>query len=197
VALVDPVVGFGLVLRCVEERDAQIALDLRADPELTQYLPPLTVTLAQQKAWIASQRDRPGDWYFVAERKYGGQPEGFISLYALDMERNRAEWGRWILKSGSLAAWECEFLVHLFSFQILNLSENYCRTITLNERALKNHDQMGMIRYQTLPGHFELRGERYDAVEHVMTATRWAEVREANEAQARKFSRVLGAPRGT
>lgn len=195
-ALVDPIEGFGLVLRCVEERDAQFALDLRADPELTQYLPPLTITVEQQQAWIRGQREKPGDWYFVAERRYGGQPEGFISVYAHEPDKGRAEWGRWILKPGSLAAWECEYLMHRFSFEVLGLNENYCRTITLNDRALKNHDQMGMTRTQTLAGHFELRGERFDAVEHVMTAARWAEVRDANAAQARKFARVLGAPRG-
>jgi RimJ/RimL family protein N-acetyltransferase len=196
-ALVDPIEGFGLVLRCVEESDAQFALDLRADPDLTQYLPSLTISVEQQEAWIRGQRERPGDWYFVAQRKFGGQPEGFISVYAFDDSTKRAEWGRWILRPGSLAAWECEYLMHKFCFEIAGLAENYCRTITLNERALSNHDRMGMVRHATLPSHFELRGEHYDAIEHVMTAERWAEVREANEAQAKKFARVLGAPRGS
>jgi RimJ/RimL family protein N-acetyltransferase len=99
------------------------------------------------------------------------------------------------LKPGSLAAWECEYLIHRFSFEVLGLNETYCRTITLNDRVLRSHDQMGMVRAQTLPGHFELRGEKFDAVEQVMTAARWAEVKDANAAQAKKFARVLGVPR--
>lgn len=196
-AVVDPLEGFGLRLRCVDVADAAFALDLRRDPELTLYLPPLEISLADQEAWIRTQRAKDGDWYFVAERRFGGQPEGFISVYGLDPVARRAEWGRWILRPGSLAAWESEFLMHRFAFDVLGLQEVFCRTITLNERALKNHDDMGMVRERTIPAHFEVRGARYDAIEHVMTAARWKDVAAANAEQARKFARVLGAPRGT
>lgn len=194
-ALVDPIEGHGLRLRCVDVSDAEFILELRRDPELTLYLPPLDIALADQQAWIARQREKDGDWYFAVERKYGGRKEGFISIYGLDPETRRAEWGRWILRPGSLAAWESEHLVHRFAFEVAGLAEVFCRTITLNDRALKNHDQMGMIRTQIIPDHFEVRSARFDAIEHVMTASRWREVATANDDQARKFARVLGAPR--
>jgi len=195
VALVDPIEGFGLVLRCVEERDAEFALALRSDRELARYMPALAVDLAQQRAWIAKQRDTPGDWYFLIERRYGGQPEGLISLYACDRVRNRAEWGRWILKLGSLAAWESEFLLHRFAIEHLGLDEDYCFTIALNNRALALHDQMGAARASVSAGHYELDGQRHDAIEHRMTRPLWLQARAPAEAAARRFARALGAPR--
>lgn len=195
-AIADPIEGFGLVLRSVEVRDAEAALALRADPELTQYLPPLDISVEQQRTWIASQREKPGDWYFAIERRYGGGLEGFIGLYAHDPQSSHAEWGRWILKPGSLAAWESEYLLHKFSIEDVSLAENYCLTIALNDRALRNHDQLGAQRVGLKSRHFEVRGEYFDAVEHRMSAARWIEVRPAAEQQARRFARVLGAPKG-
>ena len=94
--------GAAFGLRPVRDDDAAFIVGLRSDPELGRWLNPTSPNVADQLAWLARYYERTGDYYFVIERLSNGAAEGLIGLY--DVEGGEAEWGRWLLKPGSLAA---------------------------------------------------------------------------------------------
>ena len=165
--------GPALRLRPVADADAAFIVALRSDPALNQYLHRGSASEAQQRGWLAAYYERPGDYYFVVERLAGGTAEGLISLYDVDARSQAAEWGRWILRTGSLAAVESAWLIYRFGFEQLHLQAIYCRTVADNQRVVSFHDSCGITQRTLLPGHFEIEGRRHDAIEHRVDRADW------------------------
>lgn len=163
--------GAAFRLRPVRDEDAGFIVGLRSDPELGRWLNPTSPRVEDQLSWLARYYERPGDYYFVIERLSTGAAEGLIGLY--DVEGGEAEWGRWLLKPGSLAAVESAALVYRCAFELLKLEAVCCRTLAANARVVSFHDSCGIPERRLLPGHVELRGERVDAVEHRLTRAAW------------------------
>lgn len=95
------------------------------------------------------------------------------------LERD-AEWGRWILRRGSLAALESACLIYRAGFEMLDLDSIYCRTICENASALAFHDSFGMERSGLLPGYLD----GLDAIQCRLTRARWLTLRDGVEAKA-------------
>ena len=89
--------------------------------------------MSDQERWIEAQRIRAGDYYFVIET-LDGRWEGVVSLYGI--EDASGEWGRWILRRGSLAAPASVLLVFHFGFDQLGLRRIYGRTLA-GERPVR------------------------------------------------------------
>lgn len=166
--------GAAFGLRPVRDDDAEFIVGLRSDPELGRWLNPTSPHVADQLDWLARYYERPGDYYFVIERLSTGAAEGLIGVY--DVEGGEAEWGRWLLKPGSLAAVESAALIYRCAFELLDLDAVCCRTLAANERVVSFHDSCGIAERRLLPGHVELRGERRDAVEHRLRREAWGAV---------------------
>lgn len=166
--------GAAFGLRPVRDADAAFIVGLRSDPELGRYLNPTSPSVDDQLAWLARYYERPGDYYFVVERLATGAAEGLIGIY--DVTAGEAEWGRWLLCPGSLAAVESAALIYRCAFEQLGLQAVHCRTLAANERVVSFHDSCGIAERRLLPGHVELRGERLDAVEHRLSRAAWPEV---------------------
>lgn len=166
--------GAAFGLRPVRDDDAEFIVGLRSDPELGRWLNPTSPKVEDQLAWLARYYERPGDYYFVIERLSTGAAEGLIGIH--DVENSEAEWGRWLLKPGSLAAVESAALIYRCAFEQLGLSAVCCRTLAANERVVSFHDSCGIAERRLLPGHVELRGERLDAIEHRLTREAWPAV---------------------
>jgi RimJ/RimL family protein N-acetyltransferase len=165
--------GPGFRLRPVADADAPLLLALRSDPDLNRYLHPTPPALASQLEWLAAYYERPGDYYFVVERRSDAAAEGVISLYDLDTSQAVAEWGRWILRRHSLAAVESAALVYRCAFEQLSLKEVYCRTVASNTQVVAFHDSCGCADRRVLPAHFMLDGQAFDAVEHRVDLDNW------------------------
>jgi RimJ/RimL family protein N-acetyltransferase len=163
-------------LRPIDYSDAPLVLELRSNPSLNHYLHSTSKRLEDQMAWLASYYKRPDDYYFVIERKESSTPEGVISLYDIDPKTACGEWGRWILKPGSLAAIESACLIYRCAFDKLGLDFVFCRTVADNHAVVSFHDSCGITARRSLPGHFKLDGTRVDAVEHQMTRQTWNEI---------------------
>ncbi len=129
--------GFGHRLRPVERRDAARILELRTDPELGRFLNPTTGGVDDQERWIEAQRARAGDYYFVVET-LSGRWEGVIGVYGI--EDASADWGRWLLRRGSLAAPAAMLLLLRFGFDQLGLQRIYCRTFADAVAVVSFHD---------------------------------------------------------
>lgn len=168
--------GAGFRLRPIEDSDAALVVDLRNDPSLSRFLHMTSPSIDEQLAWFQRYYQRHGDYYFVVERKSTGQAEGLISVYDIIPEEGCGEWGRWIIRPGSLAAIESAWLIYKCSFEMLGLFSVYCRTVADNTAAVSFQDSCGILDRQILPDHFVLNEQRKDAVQHRVDIQTWPEI---------------------
>jgi RimJ/RimL family protein N-acetyltransferase len=183
--------GRAFRLRPIEPADAAFVLELRTDARAGGRLHPVSGLLEDQVAWIEDYLRRPDDWYWVVERSSDGRPEGTLGLYDLDRTRGAAEWGRWIVRAGSLAAPESALLLYCAAFERLALTEVRCRTVATNGAVLSFHDRAGLERAGVVPGAFVLGGSVVDAVEHRLTRDRWPITRDLLEERSVQVAQIL------
>ena len=99
-------VGHRYSLRPVEIADAEFIVGIRTDPGLSRYINSTSPRVSDQVVWLNKYFDRLGDWYFVIIDNRNGQREGLVGIYEFNRTLRVAEWGRWVLRPGSLAAVE-------------------------------------------------------------------------------------------
>ena len=156
--------GYGYRLRPVKMEDAQFIIDVRLeDKQRNRYIHEVSPDVSKQEQWIAEYFVREGDYYFVIENLFTRLPEGLISFYNVIEEK--AEWGRWVIRKGSLAAAESVDLMYRIAFEKAGLEELYCRTIEDNKAVISFHSTIGEKNRGVLINHFELDGKLYNVVE--------------------------------
>lgn len=185
--------GYAFRLRPVGVDDAEFIVELRAgDPERTRYLHPVPPDVPAQREWLRRYLERENDYYWVIERMASGAAEGLVGVYDVNSAAQTGEWGRWVVRRGSLAAAESAWLVYRAAFEQLKLKSVYCITVAENRRVLSFHDSCGLKRVAVLPAYFTLGGgRRFDAVKHLCEAADWAAVRSRLEPQAELVARRL------
>jgi len=169
--------GRAFRLRPIGLHDAPFVLSLRTDERAAGRLHPVPGRLADQIAWLSAYFERSNDWCWVVERRRDGAAEGMLGLYDVDRGAGRGEWGRWILRAGSLAAAESVLLLYEVAFEELGLDEVRCRTVAGNAAVLSFHDRAGLERIGLEHDAFEFDGAYVDAVEHKLDRRRWPAVR--------------------
>lgn len=178
-------------LRPVRLEDAGFIVELRTMAGHTRFLHPVSQDVEQQRVWLETYFRRPNDYYFVVEERVTQVPVGTVGIYDLDANRETAEWGRWILKPGSLAATEVALLVYRTAFEVLELRSVYCRTIAQNAQVVSFHDSCGLSRSGVLPSHFRLPDGVFDAIEHRLDCAEWPAVRELLGPRAHRTATLL------
>lgn len=163
-------------LRPIRDDDAQFVLKLRCDPSTNQFLHATSTSLEDQLAWFSHYYKRTGDYYFVVERRSNMAREGVISIYDIDFEKLSGEWGRWLVKPGSLSAVESVLLIYRVAFTLLGLSSVCCRTVSDNKSVVSFHDSCLIKHRRLLPRHFNLGGRTADAIEHTVNRESWGEI---------------------
>jgi RimJ/RimL family protein N-acetyltransferase len=181
--------GEAFRLRPVAKADAAAIVELRTNPALTRFVHAISPCLEDQLTWLEQYFSRGGDYYFIVESLRGGYFEGTVAVY--DVADGAGEWGRWVLRPGSLAAPESALLLYRVAFDILGLNEVYCRTVALNESVLSFHDRCGLNRRKLLPKAFHLSDGIVDAVEHHMTVQKWPEIQERLGPQAKRVAQFM------
>lgn len=181
-------------LRPLTTDDAAFVISLRTNPELSRFINPTSPKVEDQVAWTQRYYQKTDDYSFVLER-LSGEPEGLVSIYEIrdDAEYGgkTAEWGRWILKSGSPGALECAILVYRAAFERLHLNSVYCRTVAANRSVVAFHTSTGLETRRLLKDYVVLRDVTYDSVEQIMTPERWDAVRPGLEKTARRLAQKL------
>lgn len=167
--------GSAFRLRPVEVSDAEFMVGLRKDEVLSSFLNETSGVVSDQEDYIRSYFCKEDDFYFIVERKDGAEPQGMIAIY--DIQDGCAEWGRWVLRAGSLAAVESAYLIYVAAFELLKLDRVYCRTIKENQKVVSFHESCGLQTARALPGYAKIRGKRYDSIEQELTADCWALVK--------------------
>ena len=111
--------GIHTNLRSVKEDDAEKILKLRNDPRITDFLPPLDVTVEQQRQWITKQRSDKSSYYFIIEDKLGNCL-GTVGFY--DIEGDHAETGRYCCIGEVQHSVEATILQSDFIYDVVRLS---------------------------------------------------------------------------
>lgn len=156
--------GYSYRLVPVKLSDAQFIIDTRLeDEQKNQFVHKISNDIKAQENWLLDYFKRDNDYYFVVENLFTQEKEGLISIY--NINNNKAEWGRWVLKRGSLAALESVALIYQAAFEILNLDEVYTRTIENNTQVVNFHKRINAKFRGVLENEFELEGQLYNAVE--------------------------------
>lgn len=165
--------GFAFRLRPIGDEDAEFVVQLRTDTERGRFIHVTSNKVEDQLAWFADYYERPGDYYFVIERRQDKVREGMISIYEIDETQNTAEWGRWVLRPGSLAAIESAWLMYRVAFENLMLVSVCSRTIVANTEVVSFHDSCGIADRKLLPNCFDINGQCHDAVIHRVDLKEW------------------------
>lgn len=187
------VVGPAFRLRPVEASDADTILQLRRDPDRSRFLHETDPSPDAQRRWLAAYFERAGDYYWAVERLSDGSVEGFVGIY--DVAGDQAEWGRWVLRPGSLAAAESVWLVYEAGFGRLSLQGLTLRVLTENRAVAAFHERYGVEWSQTLRGYARIGDVVHDAVEATMTRELWRTAGPQLHAMAERAARLLGRSR--
>lgn len=185
--------GLAYGLRPVSLDDAGFIAELRATGERTQYLHAVDASDEAQRAWIQAYLDRADDYYFVIVRERDGQEEGLVGLYDVDAARRSGEWGRWIVRRGSLAGVESALRLYEFAFDRLSLETVRCRTVSENQQVLSFHDACGLPRVRCLPGFARIGSASYEVIEHQASRATWPALRARLEPKAVALARRVGS----
>lgn len=155
-------------IRPINNDDAQFCIDLRTNQQLNQYLNPTSSILQDQINWLENYYNKNDDYYFVVENIKNNKKEGLIALYDIDKDTNSAEWGRWILRVGSLGAVESALLIYKFAFDYLDLDKVYCRTVENNQKVVSFHDSCGITDKKTLINYFHFKEQNLNSIQHTI-----------------------------
>ncbi|MGI9306081.1 MAG: GNAT family N-acetyltransferase [Gammaproteobacteria bacterium] len=161
--------GPSLRLRPAGDEDAECIVRLRA--ARGEYLHAGAQNTAEQLQWLAEYYNRPGEYYFTAERLRDKRREGFVCIY--NIKDRRAEWGRWVMREDSSAAAECVWLMYAAAFGQLQLDAVFSVTAAENKQVVSFHESCGAAVTETRKNFFTLNGKPRDAVVHEITAETW------------------------
>jgi len=188
--------GRAFRLRPVEPKDAGFIAALRRDPRAAGRLHPVSGLVDDQVAWIQAYLGRAEDWYWIVESRRSDLPEGTLGLWRADDVPGRAQWGRWVLRAGSLAAPESALLLYRAAFEELGLRAVYCRTVAANRAVVSFHDRAGLDRAGVVTGAFQFGATPIDAVEHELTRDGWPATRAILEASAAAVALLIDREAG-
>jgi len=138
-----------VMLRLVEESDAEFILALRTDSKYNQHLSQVTGSVSAQAEWIRKYKDdekKKNQYYFIIERNADGVRCGTVRIY--DIREDSFSWGSWILNEDKtrFAALESAFLVYQFGFEILNFKKSHFEVRKENSKVLSFHEKMGAVK---------------------------------------------------
>lgn len=179
--------GYTYGLRPVALSDAAFIVEVRSTSG--QYLNRGASTVREQGEWIERYFARPDDYYFVVQRHVDGRAEGLVGIYDLDREARSAEWGRFVLRAGSLAAVESALLVYRCGFDEMALDRMVCRTLADNAQVVAFHDSCGLER---APATVMIAhdGEPRAAIEHGLHRDQWPAVRDRLDRLAGRLAKA-------
>lgn len=102
---VPSLVGARVRLRLLEEADLPQTLAWRNQDHIRRwFLHSEVITPAQHRTWFEGYRERDDDFVFVIEETRDlRKPIGQVSLYRIDWDRHRAEYGRLLISEADAA----------------------------------------------------------------------------------------------
>jgi RimJ/RimL family protein N-acetyltransferase len=161
----DPIHKYGLVLRLVEESDAEFILSLRTNPSLGKYLSHTSNSLSDQIKWLKQYKikELAGlEYYFISEDIEGNR-YGTVRLYNFD--ESSFEIGSWLFlpKSPLGMAVKTHFLVLELGFNLLNADFARTEIRKLNGKVVRymNDFETTLVKEDNLNFYFTLTKENF------------------------------------
>src|SRR5581483_6314281 len=139
---ISPLVSSRVCLRLLEEVDLPMTLAWRNQDHIRQwFVHSAILTWEQHHNWCQRYFQRDNDFIFIIEdRQERSLPVGQISLYNIEWERQRAEYGRLMigetLGAGKGFAKEATQLLLNYAFGLLGLTEVYLEVFSHNLPAI-------------------------------------------------------------
>ncbi len=147
---IDPLANGPVRLRLLEEADLPLTLAWRNQDHIRKwFFFSDVITPEQHRAWFEQYVPRDDDFVFIIEQDtlQGYRPIGQISLYHIDWEAKRGEYGRVMIGEADAAgkgmARAATQAVLEIGFHILGLAEIYLEVIPSNERAIQLYKSVG------------------------------------------------------
>lgn len=141
-AIIEPIAGKRINLRCAEASDAEFTLSIRNDPELTRFIPRVNSDYETQKKWIVSQQDASDSCFLVYERK-NHECIGTISYYDFDTLAKKCEIGRYISYGTAMENVEAVLLLLDYLFEETDINEVTLNNDAQNNRIIKFWEKFG------------------------------------------------------
>ncbi|SDB07072.1 Protein N-acetyltransferase, RimJ/RimL family [Pseudomonas sp. NFACC23-1] len=137
-----------ILLRLIEESDAEFVLTLRLDENYSRHLSSVVSDIEVQRSWIRNYKSDEAaglQYYFIIER-LDGVPCGTVRIY--DIRDNSFSWGSWILNEDKTryAAIESSFLIYQFGFEHLGFTKCHFDVRKENTKVISFHEKMGAYR---------------------------------------------------
>ncbi len=160
--------GKTVLMRSLEVSDAEVTYKMRMDPNKNQYLnsPPASVEV--QKEYIAKQRLKPDDYYFLIE-DLDGNPIGMKAFSDYKPKEGTVESGRFMGFGNQIQHMEALIMGFDFAFDVLKCECIFMTVIENNKnmRSLqkkigaKETERVYMPRFDCNSIHLELTKDNY------------------------------------
>ncbi len=134
--------GENIILKSVEESDAEFILELRLDETKDFFFHKPKNDVNTQREWIKLQRDQQGDYYFVVYDA-NNIPIALASIYNINNKSKDAEFGRWVSKGSTVLNIETVLLLYNFAFDELNLNLVTTKTSKNNIKVVNFWKKLG------------------------------------------------------
>lgn len=146
---IQPILSDSIRLRLLDEVDLPVTLAWRNRDDIRiWFFTSDKITLERHIEWFRRYLDLDNDFIFIIEDvKSGYKPVGQVSLYNIDWDAKRAEYGRLMIgdqdsTGRGFARLATEVLLDL-AFKKLGLEEVYLEVFANNDRAIRIYEAAG------------------------------------------------------
>ncbi|HXJ84308.1 MAG TPA: GNAT family N-acetyltransferase [Candidatus Methylomirabilis sp.] len=149
--LIPPLEGDRVVLRLLEEADLPRTLAWRNQEHIRRwFVHSALIAPEQHRQWFAAYRERDDDFVFVIEETRDlRKPVGQVSLYRVDWNRHRAEYGRLMIGEADAAgrglAREATALLVRYAMTSLGMREIELEVFAENATAIAIYTRCGFV----------------------------------------------------
>ncbi len=146
---VPPLIGERVRLRLLEEGDLPQTLAWRNQEHIRRWFVYSNVIEPEQhRQWFEAYRDRDDDFVFIIEETQAlRKPIGQVSLYRIDWDQRRAEYGRLMIGEADAAgrglAYEATEVLLRFGTTTLGLRELELEVFADNAAAIRIYTKCG------------------------------------------------------
>ena len=135
--------GKTVLLRSIEESDAEETFKLRNDPDKSKFVNKSSGTIEGQRTFIIQQRQKPNDYLFVIEDLFG-KTIGMKGVYNYDPELKTVETGRFMSYGTPVQNTEALLISFDFAFNILKCNEINMSALEKNTIMRSMQDNFGV-----------------------------------------------------
>lgn len=163
----------------IEEKDLELIMGWRMNPEITKYMyTDPVLTLEGQKKWLKliNEDNKSRHWLIQMD----SIPIGILNITNIDHINKRCLWGYYIGDSsfkgrGIASMLECN--IYDYVFENLSLNKLSCEVFSFNEKVVAIHEKFGSKVEGKLKQHIYKNGSYFDVIVMGITRDDWLKIR--------------------